>query len=497
MFERITPEEAGVSSRKIARMLSFLERGGVVLHSMLLMKGDKVFGEYYWKPFDEHFCHRMYSETKSYVGIAIGLLLTEGKLSLDDPILSYFPDKLDCEPFPHLGEQTVRDMLTMRTGASAPNWFRTEDPDRVHEYLNASKDRGIPGTIWQYDSAGSQVLCALVERLSGMSLFDYLNERIFRHLGTFRTAEMLKTPNGDTWGDSALLCTTRDMASFVRLLMKGGLHEGKQLIDAGYVAEACSRVTDNHEGAFTDYSEFGYGYQIWRCFMDGFSFHGMGGQFSIAIPKKDLTIITTGDTQGHKPTSAQLLFSAVEEFIALDMTEEALPEDPDGVALLRAQTADLKLAICPGETDSPYQSELNGKVYDMAVNPFGWKWFSFDFGEDGTGTLRYENAQGEKTLPIAFGRNVFCKFPQLGYSDGVGGEKTENGFCYRCASSTGWLSETLLACRVQVIDRYFGNLFMRFSFKGDGVDVVMVKNAEAFLDEYNGRATGKRREKSR
>ena len=490
MFEKITPEAAGVSSAKIHRMLDFLERGGYVFHSLLLMKGDKLFGEYYWKPFDKDFCHRMYSQTKSYVGIAIGLLIEEGKLSLEDKIVSFFPDRIDGTPFPHLAEQTIKDMLTMRTAVKYPTWFTSEDPDRTHEYLSASTDRGPSGTIWKYDSEGSQVLASLVERLSGMSLFDYLNEKIFKHLGTFKTATILKTPNGDSWGDSALVCTPRDMASFMRLLVKGGVHNGKQLIAPDYLREATSAVVDNHENAFSCYDSYGYGYQIWQTNMGGFGFNGMGGQFSIGIPEKDLTIVVTSDNQGYK-AAGQLLFSALEEFITLDMSDGPLPEDKEAFEDLERRTSDLKLAICPGAKDSEYTAELNGKVYELGENPYGWKTFSFEFEGDGKGVLHYENEQGEKALPFSFGENTFCKFPELGYSDEYGRVKTTNGFMYDCASSAGWLSEKVISLRVQIIDRYFGNLFMIFAFKGDEVGISMVKTAEYFLMEYEGRAMGK------
>ena len=491
MFEKITPEQAGVSSRRIERMISFLERNGYVFHSLLLMKGDAQFGEYYWKPFDADFCHRMYSQTKSYVGIAIGLLAEEGKLSLDDPIVKHFPDKLDQTPYAHLAAQTVRDMLSMRTAVRAPNWFTTADPDRTHEYLNAGRDIGPAGTLWAYDSAGSQVLASLVERLAGMSLFDYLHEKIFRHLGTFRTATILKTPNGDSWGDSALLCTSRDMASFARLLCKGGVHEGMRLIPEGYLREACSRVTYNHETAFSAYDEAGYGYQIWQTQMGGFAFHGMGGQFSIGIPEKDLTVVVTGDNQGHR-AAGQLLFAAIEEFIALDMSPAPLPEDSAARASLAARTADLRLAVCAGAPSSELADRIDGQVYELSENPYGWKRFSFALANGTGGVLRYENAQGQKELPFSFGENTFCKFPQYGYSDGVGGMRTADGFLYDCAISAGWLCDNVLSVRVQIIDRYFGNLFMIFAFRGDEVAISMVKNAEDFLGEYSGRATARR-----
>ncbi len=489
MFEYITPEQAGVSSRNVERMISFLERNGYVFHSLLLMKGDSLFGEYYWKPFDRDFCHRMYSQTKSYVGIAIGLLAEEGLLSLDDPIMKYFPDKMDQMPYPHLAAQTVREMLTMRTAVKAPHWFTSDDPDRTHEYLNASRDIGPSGTVWAYDSSGSQVLASLVERLSGMSLFDYLNEKIFRHLGTFQTATILKTPNGDSWGDSALICTSRDMASFVRLLINHGVHEGRRLIPETYLKEACSCMAYNHETAFGAYDEAGYGYQIWQTQMGGFAFHGMGGQFSIGIPSLDLTVVATGDNQGHR-SAGHLFFAAVEEFITMDMSPSPLPEDAAAQRSLAERTSSLSLATCRGALTSDFAQELDGQIYDLSENPYGWKWFSFDVTN---GILRYENGQGEKALPFSFGQNTFCKFPQFGYSDGVGGMRTTNGFLYDCAVSAGWLSDRVLALRVQVIDRYFGNLFMIFAFKGEEVGISMIKNAEDFLGEYSGRATGRRR----
>ena len=97
MFEKITPEQAGISSEKVIKFIEKLEKRGARTHAILFMKGDKIFAEGYWKPFHQDFCHRMYSQTKSFVGIAIGLLEEEGKLSLDDTIASYFPEKIDGE----------------------------------------------------------------------------------------------------------------------------------------------------------------------------------------------------------------------------------------------------------------------------------------------------------------------------------------------------------------------------------------------------------------
>ncbi|MBQ7387145.1 MAG: serine hydrolase, partial [Clostridia bacterium] len=130
MFEKITPEAAGIPSSKIQEFISLLERRGASTHSLLMMRGGKVLAEYYWAPFNKDFCHRMYSQTKSFVGVAIGLLLEEGKLALDDKIVSYFPEKIERDVPKYLAELTIREMLTMTTAGPNESWFTDGDPDR-------------------------------------------------------------------------------------------------------------------------------------------------------------------------------------------------------------------------------------------------------------------------------------------------------------------------------------------------------------------------------
>ncbi len=489
MFERITPESVGISSKNVRAYLDYLERRGLVMHSVLIAKGDNLLCEAYWKPFDAEFCHRMYSETKSYVAIAIGLLEEDGLLSLSAPVASYFPEKIDRELPPYLAELTVRDMLMMRTTGPAGSWFASQEPDRTRFYFSMARGTRKPCSLWEYDSAASQVLAALVEKLSGKSLFDFLYERIFRHLGTFGTAEILKTRNGDSWGDSALVCTPRDMLSFARFLMKGGVWDGKRLMNEDYIKTATSRLSDNNTIGFGGATKHGYGYQIWR-FEQGFGFNGMGGQFTICVPEVDLCFVCTADNQGY-PLAGDLVINGFFDYIVRPALSEALPEDPEAHRALLAFSDTLTLATALGEPTSPFLRELNGRTYLVDENRTGITKFSFRFKEDGTGELHYTNAQGDKVLPFGLGKNVFTKFPQYGYSDGYGGTKTENGFLYRCASSAAFGEEQVLNLRVQIIDRYFGNLTATFAFRDGAVTVRMVKNAEDFLDEYYGILTGR------
>ena len=494
MFEKISPEKAGVSSRKVAEFIEMLGRRNLPMHSVLMMKGDKLFAEYYWAPFNKDFCHRMYSQTKSYTAVAIGLLEEEGKIDLDAPISSYFTEKI-YTPLPrHLKDQTVREMLTMTTAGDCENWFRDKEyDDRTKLYFNCNRKDGnshAAGTSWAYDSAGSQVLANLVEKMSETSLFDYLYDKIFRHLGTFKTATVLKTRNGDSWGDSALVCTSRDMMSFARFVMNYGTFGGKRLMNEGYLKAATAKQVSNAEWGCGAYSH-GYGYQIWKTEQGGFAFNGMGCQLTICVPDRDLIFVCTADTQGIGHAS-EIITDGFYDIIVNNMKDEALPEDNEGEVALEAATKDLSLFAITGNEDSPLREKLDGAVYECNANAMGWKKFSFRFKNAKEGELHYTNAQGDKVLPFGINHNVFGKFPELGYSNDNGGVRTTDGFMYNDAVSLAWLEDGKIGIKVQIIDRYFGNANLFFGFKGEDATIKMTKTAEDFLNEYEGIATAKK-----
>lgn len=482
MFERITPAQAGIDSRWVEKFILALDKRGLAMHSALLMKGNNIFSECYWAPFRMDLPHRMYSQTKSFVGIAMGLLEEDGLIRLDDPIHTYFPDKYQRQLPRYLKELTIRHMLTMQTAGAAPSWFRLEAEDRTALYFEQNKADHPAGHQFCYDSAGSQVLCALVERLSGKSLFDYLNDRIFRHLGTFQTASILKTRNDDSWGDSALICTTRDMASFGRFLMQGGLWDGKRLMNEDYIKAATSRQVDNDRTGFAGAFTQGYGYQIWMV-PGGFAFNGMGAQLTMCLPELDLLFSCTADNQGFA-AAKDLILSAFYEYIVENMDSKALPET-DIQSLLAIENS-RELTHLVGAVESDFSKVLSGKRYVCQENDMGIREFSLEFLSNGTGIFHYINAQGEKHLPFGMGKNIFGKFPQAGYSQLHGGLPGPDGFYYDCAASAVWCEEQKLNLKVQIIDTYLGNFLATFSFREDEAMVSCFKTAEGFLAEYSG-----------
>ncbi len=491
MFEKISPEQAGISSKTVEAFIKKLEKRGATTHSLLFMKGDKIFAEAYWKPFHKDYCHRQYSQTKSFVGIAIGLLEEEGKLCLDDKIVDYFPEKIDGEAHEYLKQQTIREMLTMLTVGRSSGWFVSGDPDRTHHYMNEQRAFHPSGTLWAYDSPGSQVLCALVEKLAKKPLLDYLKEKLFNEMGAFQTATVLKTPNGDSWGDSAMICTLRDMAVFGRFVMNYGVWNGKRLMNEKYLREATSALVNNKVGGLYSCYNKGYGYQIWRICGGGFAFVGMGDQITMCYPEKDLIFAINSDNQGSK-LQREMMFTWVEEMFVDEISDQPLPEDKDAEAQLQSYIDGLSLRCLKGLEDSPLRETINGVEYTCQKNPMGIEKFSFAFEDAKKGTFRYTNAQGDKEIPFGVNHNVFGKFPQLGYSNDYGAAKTTDGFTYQDAVSFAWINDNEIELHVQIIDRYFGNMTAQFAFKGDEVFAVFQKAAEHFLNEYQGSLIAKR-----
>ncbi|MBR6570838.1 MAG: serine hydrolase [Clostridia bacterium] len=476
MFERITPEAAGLEQKYIDRFMQQMALWEINLHSVLMLRGNDLFYERYIDPYEADTPHRMYSVTKSFVSVAIGFLADEGKLMLDDPIIQYFPDKLPENVSPWLQKQTIRHMLKMSTCFPGGNWFKPEVTDRTKWYFS-QKPQKPADSVFYYDSTGSYILGVLVERLSGMKLLDYLKVKLLNRLGGFENAEILSTMDGTPWGDSALLCTPCAMLKFARFVMNYGKWDGEQLLSETYLREATSCQITNNEECVVNYNTHGYGYQIWMTEQNSFAFYGMGGQFAICVPDKDFIFVCTGDNQYQKVFAQPVLFRTVFDELVAHLDGGSLPEGP---------AFPEKLPGAHGEASSPFAEKINGVTFRCEKNRMGITQFRFTFNGD-EGVLEYVNEQGEKKLPFGLKKNLFVKFPQYGYSDDRGNVHEITDFLYDCAASAGWVEEKKLQLRVQIIDRYFGSTIMTFGFVDEKTaGVRMISDAEDFLEEYEG-----------
>jgi CubicO group peptidase (beta-lactamase class C family) len=488
-----TPEHGGIHSRHINEWLEEIEAAKLSTHDIIIARGNEILFKNYRPPFHADFLHRMYSVTKSFVAIAIGFAMQDGLLGLDDPIGKYFPAELEGNPDPNMGAQTIRQMLMMSTPKKGRSWFSARCDDRVREYFQHTTTSAPCGSAFMYDSAGSFILGALVERLTGSLLVDYLREKLFDRIGISKEARFLFCPGGHSWADSALLAKPRDLLLTARFMLNGGSWNGEQLLDAGYVRTATSKLieTDNNR---TGYDGQGYGYQIWKSYDDSFFFNGMGCQFALCIPCSDIIMIYNGDNQGIGHAGELIIGSFFEKVARRAKMPDSsgsyiLPENPDAQAELNTYANSLVLAFEDGAMHSNIEKDIDGQWFALDENPMGIKKLRLCFGED-SGRFEYTNAQGDKVLHFGLCRNEFGLFPEEGYSREVGSVFCPGNY-YKCAASAAWKSEGHIRLSVQVIDVYFGRLWIDLVFEGDTATVKMQKVAEDFFTTYTGEAVGK------
>lgn len=487
IFTPVTPEQAGVSSDSVLRYIRMLNEHGLFMHSILIARGEDLFCEAYYKPFTTQHQHRMYSTTKSYVGIAICELVSEGKLSFDTPIIDFFEDMLPEKVHPYLKAQTVRHMLEMQTCKTGGWYFEQED--RLRHYFRFPPTH-YPGTGYDYDSNGSFVLGELVRRVSGKDFLSYLRERCLNEIGFSPDARCLMMPGGYTWADSALLCTPLDMLRFGRLIARGGEWHGKQLLHPEAVRAATDCYTDTNTHGVRGYSNHGYGYQIWHSYDESFLFNGMHDQMMLYDPVRDISFVCTA---GNPPgVSRELIVTGLYEKIIRQTSDKPLLSDPEAYRTLKKEIDSLKLRTADGSPYSEFEKEIDGVRYIPSDNPMGVTEFSLCFSAD-EGEFRYRNGQGEKTLRFGRCENIFQQFPQTGYSREIGGCDCP-GHTYRCAVSGAWSEQCRLTLTVQFIDDYIGLLNISIGFNADRAWLAMRKSAENFLNEYDGFADAARDE---
>ena len=489
IMKKITPERAGIPSANIRNFLAALEDARLSTHSIILAKGKDIFFEKYYPPFDENFYHRMYSVSKSFVALAIGFLEQDGMLSLDDKIVKYFPEEAADVTDENMKNLTIKEMLTMSTSRNGENWFKLRSNDRVRVYFETESGANRPaGTIFTYDSSASFVLGALAEKLSGKSLTQYLRKKMFDKIGMSEKVHFLLCPGGHSWGDSGLLCTSRDLLKAARFVLDKGTVNGEQILNKKYIIDACSKQVDNNTKGLNEFDTQGYGYQIWKTYHDGFFFNGMGCQLAVCIPEKDIIMIYTGDNQG-KDFAKKIIMDKFFELIVEPMEKQPVAENETEYKKLEAYAETLKLAVAIGDTKSEFEDKINGVWYTFEKNPMGITKCRLVF-ESGNGRLEYTNKQGDKILPFGMCENVFSLFPESGYSDQTGSVLSP-GHQYKCAASAAWTEPEKLFIKVQIIDEYFGTLNINIGFNENKMGIYMNKCAEDFLDTYNGYASGR------
>jgi CubicO group peptidase (beta-lactamase class C family) len=307
---RSTPEAQGIASAAVLSLIDSLDKDAQSMNSFMLLRHGHVVAEGWWAPYDAESPHSLYSLSKSFTSTAVGLAIAEGKLSVDDEVLKFFPEDAPAEPSGNLRAMRVSDLLRMSTGQQTEP-PRSGDQAWTKTFL-AHPVPFKPGTHFLYNTSATYMQSAIVQKATGMTVLDYLGPRLFEPLG-IRKPTWETSPEGISTGGYGLSVRTEDIAKFGQLYLQKGQWQGKQLVPQAWIEAATARQTSNGSNPNSDWEQ-GYGYQFWRCRHGAYRGDGAFGQYCVVLPEQDAVIaITSGlkDMQAVLNLAWEKLLSAM------------------------------------------------------------------------------------------------------------------------------------------------------------------------------------------
>ena len=464
---RSTPSAEGVSAAGILDFVKAMEETKHELHSFMMLRHGKVIAEGWWTPYGPQFNHTMYSMSKSFTSTAVGFAVSEGRLKVDDKVISFFPDDLPEAVNENLAALRVRDLLSMSVGnEKEPTQACVKSENWVRTFL-AQPITHKPGTEFMYNSAATYMCSAIVQKVTGQKVIDSLTPRLFEPLGiTGMTWETC--PRGINTGGWGLSIRTEGLAKFGQLYLQKGQWNGKQLLPVAWVDEATTFKIQQPGGDKPDRPKVkndwlqGYCYQFWRCQNNSFRGDGAFGQFTIVLPEKDAVIVMTSET---KDMQGQL--DLVWKHLLPAMSHTVPANAADDVALGRWLKS-LELSAPKGLRSTPTAATVTGKTFAFEENKLGFTKASFAFMPEGCQIVLHHAAgqhritsgietwmRGETTLPS----------PRL-----ISGGAPKDGTVWKTAASATWRDERtleIMACYYETPHSYR----VTCAFDGDQVAI--------------------------
>ena len=439
-------------------------------YSVLVSCRGEMIQEEYFRGCTENTLHRMFSVTKSYTALAVCALAAEGKLSLQDPIIHYFSNLVSEHPHPWLAEMTVQDMLDMRTCFDSTTYKKNLSENWVRSFFVTEPDHRS-GQIFKYDTSSAHTLAALVKRLTGLGILDYLRPIYLNAIGFSEQAFVLTDPFGDEMGGSGMVALPSDLmavAGFLMSLLQGTWKQKYGFVMHGSYDEMfferysslvrqCMtfRSETLHEGKTLDECQ-GYGSQFWMM-RNGIMMYGMGGQYAAFYPEEDLIIVTTADSQSFQGGTQIIL----DEMNRLD-------------SLLRSEAG--RTAAPVTFPDAPVLFGDTRALSDTLAALSG----DYRFRENSQGFLSCRISADELTLVH---RECTYQFP---VSASEPAEITDPRYHQKLFIQTSAMRDGSLYQYLQIRDDYLGSI--RILIHGDSrhITVYMRKIEESLYSEFNG-----------
>ncbi|MFC8799444.1 serine hydrolase domain-containing protein [Promicromonospora sp. NPDC057138] len=480
ILPRSTPPAEGVDPAAVRRLVDHLD-GLENVHSLLVLRHGRVIAESWWHPHTADRPHTMFSVSKSFTSTAVGIAIHEGLLTLDDHVVDLLPDDAPAEPSGHLRAMRVRDLLTMTTGHSASTM---EGIDRTISLPGAGWARAIlaqpvehePGTHFVYNTGATYLLSAILHRLTGERLLDYLTPRLLAPLGITHAA-WEQDPDGIDTGGFGLSITTEEMAAFGQLYLQGGVWEGEQLVPAEWVAAATAKQVPNGPSGWPEWEQ-GYGYQFWQCRRGAYRADGAFGQYIVVWPEKDLVIAITSGLSDLQSVLDVVWDALLPDDVWVDRVAGQVAAEP---AIDRADAAvpfEPRLPTPAGAASSPIEAALAGVVFELEPNERDVS--ALALGRDAYGRTE-----------VAFTIGGLDHFVRFGHGEWSPGTCSLIGSPADVATAAAWTDESTLRGRMVFLGTPF-EWRLELRFTGEEVAVTIDRNV-AFGERGLLDTTGKAR----
>lgn len=367
-FERQSPERKGIKSSQILDFLKEAEDLGISFNGFMLYRHGAVVSEHWWSPYRPDLRHMMHSATKSFLSAAVGFAVSEGFFSLNDKVISLFPEHAPSDPEPNLAAMTVEDLLTQTSGhvigTSGGTW-RGIKSSWIEQFFKIAVVHE-PGTYFKYTSATSFMLSAIIHRTTGQSTHSFLMPRLFQPL-RISGLQWDVGPEGINPGGNGISCRTSDLLKLAVLHLNKGAWEGRQLLPEEWVKAATTSQRGNP-----------YGYQWWIGPGKSYYAYGLFGQFAFVFPEHDAVVVTTSSV----PPGEQELRALVWRHFPAMFSSENPPVDSSSNSL----SSFLKTSL---HTPRPWPDQsvveaidISDRLFVVKPNSDNLEAFSFAFSGD-------------------------------------------------------------------------------------------------------------------
>lgn len=401
------PETQGIDSTKLADALLAYREQDIQIHSLLVIRDGYVVADATFYPYDGQSVHDVASVTKSVMTTLIGIAIDQGQLSLDDKMVSFFPDRAMANRDARKETITVRHLVSMSSGLRCIRDGRqgetVADMHASDDTVQFALDLPVtwePGSGFIYCSPAIALLSPILQQATGMPALDFARQHLFEPLGIQEAAweqETQGTYNG--WGDLSLL--PRDMAKIGFLFLHQGQWDGQQVVSRDWVEAATTT-----QATTPDDSEDPYGFGWWMSpdRPGVFRADGRLGQYIIVLPEWDMVLVTTGGGFEIDQIAEPLLASFAD-------LENPLPANPDGVAKLDAAIA--AVAQPPAASPVPPLPDIaraiSGQTYVFERNSMELDSFAFDF-DDSAEAVAHLGAEGLPVVAAPIGLDSLYRY---------------------------------------------------------------------------------------